>query len=134
MVVSTTDSRETQRNAKESIFKCFDRLKVGNVAKRAKFGSSLVKNLAESSEVGYVLKFPYVVLPILFLLQDAELSYALKRLVRGLGASQEPVRRGYYGMLVVILRIAPHLTVKDVLDVMDKELHTSGNSSKGVSY
>lgn len=70
----------------------------------------------------------------ILLLQEAELSYALKRLIRGLGASQESVRRGYYGMLVVILRITPDLSVKDVLDVMDKELHISGNSSKGVSY
>lgn len=62
---------------------------------------------------------------------DSDLNYTLNRLVRGLGATQESIRRGYFGTLVVLLKVAS-VDVKRVFEVIDKELHVGGSSSKKV--
>ncbi|CAG9770830.1 unnamed protein product [Ceutorhynchus assimilis] len=60
-----------------------------------------------------------------------ELSYALKRLVRGLGASTPIARAGYYSLLVAILQSKLDVHPDKILEISKTELHKSGKNSDG---
>lgn len=62
-----------------------------------------------------------------------DLSYTLKRLVRGLGATKQLIQKGYFTALVSILDAFPSITPDIFIDNVDKELGCSKNASKSVS-
>lgn len=58
-------------------------------------------------------------------------NYALKRLVRSLGANVPDIRSGYFATLVAFLTTIGNVSVSELLELVKKELH-AGNSSKSV--
>ncbi|XP_060806524.1 myb-binding protein 1A-like protein [Amyelois transitella] len=73
---------------------------------------------------------------IIFQLQKSEnekdINYALKRLVRSLGANVPDMRTGYFAALVTLLKKHSQITVSTLLDLIKKELHASKSSKSEV--
>lgn len=62
-----------------------------------------------------------------------ELKYAVSRLIRGLGASKDSSKIGFYTVLVALFNSVEDISVSDVFEHVKKELHSSGSNSKSVS-
>ncbi|XP_076236733.1 MYB binding protein 1a [Calliopsis andreniformis] len=58
-----------------------------------------------------------------------EFNFAIKRLIRGLGASKTSSRMGFYTTLTVFLIMYPEMSIDELLSIMDSELRPA-NSSK----
>ncbi|XP_076256235.1 MYB binding protein 1a [Rhynchophorus ferrugineus] len=58
-----------------------------------------------------------------------EYKYALKRLIRGVGASSVHSKTGYYCALVALLNLNVDTNVEDILELISTELHKSGKNS-----
>ena len=69
----------------------------------------------------------------LFRLQ-LELKYALKRIVRGLGAQNVDSKVGFYCTLVALLSCVENIDVSMILECVKESLKSSGGNSKSVSY
>lgn len=61
------------------------------------------------------------------------MSYALTRLVRGLGSSRATSRTGFYTTLTAYLKTNPDIRVDELMKIMDAELHAVNSSQKSVS-
>ncbi|XP_046395581.1 myb-binding protein 1A [Ischnura elegans] len=59
-----------------------------------------------------------------------ELDYVLERLVRGVAASRNESRTGYFAALSSLLNIFPVIPVKDVIELVKRELSKGKNVSK----
>lgn len=62
-----------------------------------------------------------------------EHKYALKRLIRGVGASSVHSKTGYYCALVALLNLNVDTNVEDILELINTELHKSKKNSDSVS-
>jgi hypothetical protein len=60
------------------------------------------------------------------------LKYALGRLIRGLGSSKVHAKSGFFAALVGLLNLK-NVTIDEIFEHVDKELHTGGGNSKSVS-
>ncbi|XP_071453092.1 myb-binding protein 1A [Hetaerina americana] len=63
--------------------------------------------------------------------EKSEVNYVLERLIRGVGASRNNSRTGYFAALVSMLRLFPGIPVKDVIELVKKELNKGKHVSKG---
>ncbi|XP_065171118.1 myb-binding protein 1A [Atheta coriaria] len=79
---------------------------------RLKSGSQIIRHLSKNSE------------------NDEELQYAIGRLVRGVGSGKVNSRIGFYTTLNVFLRTSNKFDINNILDVIHKELKTSGQNLK----
>lgn len=68
------------------------------------------------------------------LLQANELKYALGRIIRGLGSSTVSARTGFYTALVALINARDDISVDDIFNHLEKELHKAGSNTKGVSF
>lgn len=70
-----------------------------------------------------------------FLLQyEKEFSYILDRLVRGIGTSRVDARKGFYSTLVALMvTYKSRIPSEKIIELMKKNLQTSGSCSKSVS-
>lgn len=64
---------------------------------------------------------------------ENEQSYALDRLIRGVGSSKLNSKTGFYSVLVSFLTSSNGITVEDVLAAISKHLTTGSSNSKSVS-
>jgi hypothetical protein len=92
----------------------FTKLTNGQEKKRVKAGVDLLRHLTEdkTAEKG-----------------DDELKYALGRLIRGLGSSKVHAKSGFFAALVGLLNLK-NVTIDEIFEHVDKELHTGGGNSK----
>uniref|UniRef100_A0A1Y1L9Z2 Uncharacterized protein n=1 Tax=Photinus pyralis TaxID=7054 RepID=A0A1Y1L9Z2_PHOPY len=102
------------RKLRKSVLDHFTHISNENEAKRIKNGSLLLQYLYKSSRDK----------------DTAEIKYALKRIIRGLGGSKASSRAGFYSTLVGLLRLFPHLSLREVLECVRQNLQTEGGSSK----
>ncbi|XP_072934528.1 myb-binding protein 1A-like protein [Epargyreus clarus] len=63
---------------------------------------------------------------------EKDIQYALKRLVRSLGANTPELRTGYFATLVNLLMKVDQINVSQLFDLVKKELHASGASKSEV--
>ncbi|KAJ8312866.1 hypothetical protein KUTeg_010239 [Tegillarca granosa] len=61
---------------------------------------------------------------------EGDLKYSVNRLVKGLASSRESARQGYSVALCQILRTFEVVTVKDIMDCVEKHLKYTNNMSK----
>ncbi|GLH00982.1 Myb-binding protein 1A [Gryllus bimaculatus] len=59
-----------------------------------------------------------------------EITYSLKKLIRGLATSNPSKRAGYFSVLVEMLKLFSCITLKNVLDILENEMKLSRNTSK----
>lgn len=73
---------------------------------------------------------------VFFLLQyEKEFSYILDRLVRGIGTSRVDARKGFYSTLVALMvTYKSRIPSEKIIELMKKNLQTSGSCSKSVSF
>ncbi|XP_036339003.1 myb-binding protein 1A [Rhagoletis pomonella] len=100
-----------------SIFQHFKELTNDDEDKRMKAALQLLQQLSKTKEADK---------------RQKELTYALKRLVRGCGAATNTSRAGFYTGLVAFLKAfdEQEITLEHIFDTMQKELHvgaTVGN-------
>ncbi|XP_054014556.1 myb-binding protein 1A-like [Hylaeus anthracinus] len=62
---------------------------------------------------------------------NKEFKYAIKRLIRGLGASKTSSRIGFYTTLTVFLKMHSEISVEELLSIIDSELHPVNSNNKG---
>ncbi|XP_076642327.1 MYB binding protein 1a [Halictus rubicundus] len=60
-----------------------------------------------------------------------EFKYAIRRLIRGLGASKTSSRLGFYTTLTVFLIMHPEMSIEDIVSIVDSELHPVNSNNKG---
>ncbi|XP_031845505.1 MYB binding protein 1a [Nomia melanderi] len=60
-----------------------------------------------------------------------EFKYAIRRLIRGLGASKTSSRIGFYTTLTVFLIMYPEMSIEDILSIVDSELQPVSSNNKG---
>ncbi|KAJ0173013.1 hypothetical protein K1T71_011189 [Dendrolimus kikuchii] len=63
---------------------------------------------------------------------EKDVHYAVKRLVRSLGANVPEMRIGYFATLVALLSKVGNITATHLLDLVKKELHSNGSSKSEV--
>lgn len=67
--------------------------------------------------------------------KSKEYEYTLKRLIRGLGASTSSSRSGFYSTFIAFLCANDeNVSIKDIFDVMQKELNIGKEISNKVSH
>ena len=73
--------------------------------------------------------------PHISLQRQKELSYSLKRLIRGCGASTNVSRAGFFTGLVAFLKTfsTEEVSGEQIFEVMQKELHVGATLSNKVS-
>ncbi|KZC14630.1 PREDICTED: DNA polymerase V [Dufourea novaeangliae] len=59
-----------------------------------------------------------------------EFKYAIRRLIRGLGASKTSSRIGFYTTLTVFLIMYPEMSIEELLSIVDSELHPVSSNPK----
>ncbi|XP_067636863.1 myb-binding protein 1A [Eurosta solidaginis] len=108
---SSTDKINATMNL--SIFEHFKELTNKEEEKRMKAALQLLQQLSKSKEAEK---------------RQKELSYTLKRLVRGCGAGTNASRAGFYTGLVALLKAfgEQDITLEIIFDTMQKELHVGG--------
>lgn len=60
-----------------------------------------------------------------------ELKYALKRFIRGLGASSFNSKQGYYCTLATLFKLDIDFDIAELLNIVESELHRSAKNSDG---
>ncbi|KAK9872008.1 hypothetical protein WA026_015254 [Henosepilachna vigintioctopunctata] len=60
---------------------------------------------------------------------ENEVKYALERLIRGVGSSSTNARCGFYSTLITFLNYS-NITIKEIFEIVDKELHKGKSNSK----
>nr|XP_033331334.1 myb-binding protein 1A [Megalopta genalis] len=60
-----------------------------------------------------------------------EFKYAIRRLIRGLGASKTSSRIGFYTTLTVFLTTHPEMSIEEIISIVDSELHPVNSNNKG---
>nr|XP_022905735.1 myb-binding protein 1A [Onthophagus taurus] len=99
---------------RDNVLEWFRKIGIDNEKVIVKNGAKLIGHLLENnSETG-----------------KNELKYALTRLIRGLGASSNSTKQGYYTVLVGLINCFDEIKICDVLEVGNKELSTSAGNSK----
>ncbi|XP_041971652.1 uncharacterized protein LOC121727737 [Aricia agestis] len=61
-----------------------------------------------------------------------DVTYALRRLIRSLGANVAEMRIGYFGTLVSLFNRLEEVSVKDILSIAHKELHANGSTKSEI--
>ncbi|XP_034231302.1 myb-binding protein 1A [Thrips palmi] len=115
----TTSSKNKNNGVNESIFTIFQRIGAESDDARIESCVSLVQHLTEI--LGDVTSEK---LPI-------DLTYSLKRLVRGVGSKNKVVQKGYFTALVAILESFPVITCETYAAIVEKEFSCADIDSKG---
>ncbi|CAG9791369.1 unnamed protein product [Diatraea saccharalis] len=105
-----TDSKKADRSITSSILEAFDLLKAAKDDDKITGGARIIIQLLRDED-------------------NKDEKYALKRLVRSLGANIPDMRTGYFATLVTVITKIKSITIAQLLDLVRKELHAN-NSSK----
>ncbi|KAH1011863.1 hypothetical protein HUJ04_001143 [Dendroctonus ponderosae] len=112
--VKEENGENTVKKVERTILDIFRKLINPHENVRVKAGSSLLNYLVKTAKNSE---------------GQAELKYALARLVRGLGSPTFVARAGYYSTLVALLNLRQDINPSDILDLVETELHTSRKNS-----
>ncbi|KAL1502634.1 hypothetical protein ABEB36_007748 [Hypothenemus hampei] len=112
--VPNENHENSKRKLEKTILDNFSKLVNKHENVRVKSASNLLKYLVENddSEKG-----------------EIELKYALKRLVRGLGAQAFEAKAGFYATLMALIHVHPNIKTNEILELIKTELHKSGKNS-----
>ncbi|KAK3907265.1 Myb-binding protein 1A [Frankliniella fusca] len=105
-------------NVNKSILEVFDDLSHKSEVKRNNSCIALVQHLVDSVDDESVEDVP------------KNLSYCLKRLIRGLGGTRQPQQKGYFTALVSVLDTFPVITAQQFIETVDKELGGSKDAEE----
>ncbi|XP_060533995.1 uncharacterized protein LOC132706596 [Cylas formicarius] len=97
-----------------TVLDSFSKLTNSHESVRIKSATDLLKHLTENGEDAK---------------DGREINYALKRLIRGLGASTSTARIGYFTTLTVWLNLLDNVDIQTILQFVESELHKSGKNS-----
>lgn len=115
----TTSSKNTNKNVNKSVLDIFREIGDGANTGRNKSCISLVQHLAKSLEDVSSGDLP------------KDVTYSLKRLVRGLGSKYEDMQKGYFTALVAVLGTFPAITAEVYDGIVQNEFGSNEKESKG---
>ncbi|KAJ8985239.1 hypothetical protein NQ317_018268 [Molorchus minor] len=107
-------SKKSTRKIEKTILDNFSNIISQNEKLRIKSSVNLLRHLAENKNEG----------------NENEINYALGRLIRGLGSSTPSARAGFYTVLVALINLSD-LTVENIFELLNKQLHKGGGNTKG---
>ncbi|KAJ8931338.1 hypothetical protein NQ314_015747 [Rhamnusium bicolor] len=115
VVVSETERVEKPvRKLEKTVLDNFSNLVNPHEKVRVKSSINLLKHLVENQSAE----------------NENELKYALGRIIRGLGSPTVNARTGFYTALVALINIQD-VTLEDIFEHLNKQLHKAGSNTKG---
>ncbi|XP_018562752.1 myb-binding protein 1A-like protein [Anoplophora glabripennis] len=111
--VNSNENEKSTRKIEKTILDNFSNLVKPQEKVRIRSSVNLIKYLVENEE------------------NANELKYALGRIIRGLGSSTVSARTGFYTALVGLINTRDDISVTDIFNHLEKELHKAGSNTKG---